>query len=100
MILLQINFDFDKQMSGNRLSENGQPLAESLNREEGFISKIWTENTETGKVGGIHLFDNYENASTFAENHRERLLTIGASNIDIQYFNVNQPLSKINKGIS
>lgn len=84
---------------GSRLSENGKPLAESLNREKGFISKIWTENPETGKAGGIHLFDNLENASNFVKNHSERLISIGASDIDVQYFNVNQPLSSINKGI-
>jgi len=99
MILLQINFNFDINMMGSRLSENGQPLAESLNREEGFISKIWIENPDTGKVGGIHLFDNLENAQNFAKKHGERLISIGASNLDIQYYNVNQPLSKINNGI-
>jgi hypothetical protein len=51
MILIQINFNFDINMMGSRLSENGKPLAESLNREKGFISKIWTENPETGKAG-------------------------------------------------
>lgn len=86
-------------MMGTRLAENGKPLAESLNREEGFISKIWIENSETGKAGGIHLFNNIENASNFAKNHSERLITIGASNIDVQYFNVNEPLSRINNGI-
>jgi hypothetical protein len=99
MILLQINFDFDIDMMGTRLSKNGKPLAESLNKEEGFISKIWTENSETGKAGGIHLFNNIENASNFAKNHSERLKTIGASNINVQYFNVNEPLSRINNGI-
>lgn len=99
MILLQINFDFDTDMMGNRLSENAKPLAQSLNKEQGFISKIWAENLETGKAGGVHIFDNLENASSFAESHCERLISIGASNIDVQYFNVNEPLSKINKGI-
>lgn len=99
MILLQMNFDFDIEMMGSRLSENGKPLAESLNREEGFISKIWIENPDTGKGGGIHLFDNLENASKFAKKHSERLISIGASNLDIQYFDVNEPLSKVNKGI-
>jgi hypothetical protein len=99
MILLQINFDFDINMMGSRLSENGIPLAESLNNEEGIISKIWIENPETGKAGGIHLFDNFENASNFAKKHSQRLLSIGAANMDIQYFNVNEPLSRINKGI-
>jgi len=99
MILLQIHFNFDKNMSGNRLAENGKPLAESLNLEEGFISKIWIENQETGVAGGIHLFDNAENARSFAEKQSERLSSIGAANINIQYFEVNQSLSMINKGI-
>ena len=92
-------FDFDTDMMGSRLSENGRPLAESLNRAEGFISKIWIENPETGKAGGIHLFDNMEQAAVFAEEHKERLISIGAFNVDVQYFNVNEPLSRINKGI-
>lgn len=99
MILLQINFDFPINMMGSILVENAKPLAESINSEPGFISKIWIENTATARSGGIYLFDTMENASKYAEMHSKRVLNIGASNIDCQYFTVNEPLSKINKGI-
>ncbi len=99
MILLQINFDFPVEMMGESLSVNAKPLAESINDEEGFISKIWIENKETARSGGIYIFDTLSNAKIYAEMHSKRVEDMGATNIDCQYFNINEPLSKLNKGI-
>ncbi len=99
MVLLQINFDFPVDMMGASLVKNAKPLAESINNEEGFISKVWIENPETGRSGGIYLFDKMINAKRYAEMHSERVKNIGATNILCEYFEVNIPLSEINKGV-
>ncbi len=100
MILLQINFDFPVEMMGESLSVNAKPLAESINEEKGFISKIWIENKETGRSGGIYVFDTLDNARAYAEMHSKRVEAMGATHIDCQYFTINEPLSQLNKGIN
>lgn len=99
MILLQMNFGYPKEAMGDALTENGRGLAESINQEPGFISKVWIENAETEESGGIYMFDTLENAKNYAKMHVERAKSIGATNIEIKYFNVNEPLSKLNRGI-
>ena len=99
MILLQINFDFPVEYMGENLTNNAQPLAESINLEKGFISKIWIENKETARSGGIYIFDTLENARNYAEMHSKRVEQMGATNIVSEYFEINEPLSTLNKGI-
>lgn len=54
-VILQIDFSFPADQLGATLSKNAQSLAESINQEPGFISKIWTENEHTGEAGGIYF---------------------------------------------
>jgi len=69
--LLQIHFTFPAEMMGPALTAAALPLAESITREPGFISKIW-----------------------------KRVLAMGASAVQFKVFDVNEPLSRITKGIS
>ncbi|GAA6765767.1 monooxygenase [Flavobacterium sp. CGRL1] len=84
---------------GENLTQNAGPLAHSINAEEGFISKIWIENKETARSGGIYIFDTLPNAEKYAAMHSKRVLGLGAENITCEYFQINETLSKINKGI-
>ncbi|MGY3902455.1 monooxygenase [Aeromonas lusitana] len=97
--LLQIHFNFPREMMGPALTEAALPLAESITREPGFISKIWTENPGTGEAGGIYLFEDEENALAYATMHEQRVLAMGASGVQYKLFEVNEPLSRITKGI-
>lgn len=99
MILLQINFDFPIEYMGDNLTNNAKPLAESINLEKGFISKIWIENKQTSRSGGIYIFDTLEDAENYAKMHTKRVEQMGATNIVSEYFEINEPLSKLNKGI-
>lgn len=99
MILLQINFDFPPQMMGDALTENAKGLAESINEEPGFISKIWIENSQTEESGGIYIFKDKTTAESYAQMHTKRVEAMGATNISCKYFLINKPLSLINKGI-
>mgnify|MGYP000870947519 FL=1 len=99
MILLQINFDFPSEYMGINLTESAKGLAESINNEPGFISKIWIENQETGRSGGIYLFDTMNNAEKYAQMHSKRVVEIGATKVQCEYFEVNEPLSRINRSL-
>lgn len=99
MILVQINFDFPVEMMGDALTEGAKPLAESINNEEGFVSKIWIENTETAESGGIYIFKDKNSAENYVAMHTKRVEAMGATNVTCKYFYVNEPLSALNKGI-
>ena len=98
MILLQINFPFPAAYMGEALSRNARTLAESINHEPGFISKVWIENTESEESGGIYLFTDTASAQNYLAMHRTRLATMGVTTLSWKLFHVNQPLSEINRG--
>ena len=97
--LLQIHFTFPAELMGPSLTAAATPLAESINREPGFISKIWTENPRTGEAGGIYLFEDEASALAYATMHEQRVLAMGASAVQYKVFDVNEPLSRITFGI-
>ncbi len=97
MILVQINFDFPVEMMGEALSEGAKGLAESINHEPSFITKIWIENRDAAESGGIYLFDTRKNAEKYVEMHSCRVEKMGATNISVKYFQVNEVLSEINR---
>ncbi|UBH28511.1 monooxygenase [Aeromonas enteropelogenes] len=97
--LLQIHFTFPAEQMGPALTEAAVPLAESITREPGFISKIWTENPRTGEAGGIYLFEDEASARQYVQMHEQRVLAMGASDVQYKLFDVNKPLSRITFGI-
>ncbi|MDR2951086.1 MAG: monooxygenase [Prevotella sp.] len=99
MVLIQINFDFPVEMMGDALTIGAKELAESINNEPGFVSKIWIENVKTEESGGIYIFKDMESAEKYAAMHSKRVEAMGAKNIVCKFFNVNEPLSRINHGI-
>lgn len=99
MILIQINFDFPVEMMGEALTNGAKQLAESINSEEGFISKIWIENPEEAESGGIYIFKDKVSAEKYVQMHTKRVEAMGAKNVTCKYFTVNETLSIINKGI-
>ncbi|TVL07716.1 monooxygenase [Shewanella algae] len=96
--LLQIDFEFPAEMMGDALTEQAKPLAESITREPGFIAKIWTENPRSGEAGGIYLFEDEASAEAYACMHSQRVAAMGAHNIRIRLFDVNESLSIITHG--
>ncbi|MDG6772862.1 monooxygenase [Thiomicrorhabdus sp. ZW0627] len=95
--LLQIDFEF-KGPFGEEMAEGLHDLAVSINQEPGLIWKIWTENKEKQEAGGIYLFENEETARAYLEMHAARLRAFGVNEVNAKIFDVNEPLSKINKG--
>lgn len=97
-VIMYVDFPH-KGPFGEDLKKQLSELAESINSEPGFIWKIWTENKEEQKAGGVYMFDSKENASCYLSMHSERLTQWGYTDIKGQIFEVNEGLSTINKGI-
>ncbi|WP_286264568.1 monooxygenase [Thalassotalea atypica] len=97
MKLLQVDFDYQGPM-GEEMSNALVELAESINKEEGLIWKIWTENVSRKLGGGIYLFQNEQSAQNYLKMHSSRLKEMGVKEVRGIIFDVNLPLTEINQG--
>lgn len=97
MKLLQVDFNYPGVM-GDEMSKALVELAESINEEPGFIWKIWTENTTQGLGGGVYLFDTEIDANNYLKKHTERLQGMGVTGVRAVVFDINTPLTHINRG--
>lgn len=94
--LLQVDFDFSGPF-GEEMTDMLSGLAESINNEPGFLWKIWTENKQDQLAGGIYLFEDEATANAYLQMHSARLKEMGIKDVRGQIFDVNIPLSAINK---
>ena len=95
--LLQVDFDYSGPF-GEEMTNTLTGLAESINHEPGMIWKIWTENEKAQLAGGIYLFENESSAQAYLSMHAARLKAMGIKEVRGKIFDVNAPLSIINKG--
>lgn len=94
--LLQIDFTMEAPF-GAQMSEAFEPLAQSIAQEKGLIWKIWTENAQTKEAGGIYLFEDEESAMSYLQMHTQRLSGFGITPINAKIFDINIPLSLIDR---
>ncbi|MDV5170389.1 monooxygenase [Photobacterium rosenbergii] len=95
--LLQVDFEFNGPF-GDEMAQALVGLAESINNEPGMIWKIWTESENDQLGGGIYLFEDAASAQAYLEMHTARLQQMGVAEVRGQIFDINQPLTSINKG--
>ncbi|PFF02454.1 monooxygenase [Bacillus thuringiensis] len=95
--LLQVDFPFEGPF-GEEMEKGFWDLAKNINEEEGFHWKIWTENEETKEAGGIYVFEEKQDAEKYAEMHKSRLEAAGVEDIRVRIFNINEKLTKLNRG--
>lgn len=95
--ILQVDFKMDGPF-GDEMVTGFSDLAKSINDEDGFIWKIWTENAENNEAGGIYNFETKETAEQYLEMHSKRLASFGITQINSKIFAVNNKLTKINNG--
>lgn len=95
--IAQVDFKMDGPF-GDEMANGFSDLAKSINDEEGFIWKIWTESPETKEAGGIYLFETKETAEKYVEMHTKRLAGFGITDVNAKIFAVNSKLTEINKG--
>ncbi len=95
--ILQVDFKMHGPF-GNQMAKAFSDLAKSINEEEGFIWKIWTENPETNEAGGIYFFETKETAEKYLHMHSKRLADFGITDINAKIFAINSKLTMITKG--
>ncbi|SIS83037.1 monooxygenase [Salimicrobium salexigens] len=95
--ILQMDFAMDGPF-GDEMADQFKELAESINEEEGFKWKIWTENPETKEAGGIYAFDSEDAAKKYLDKHSKRLKGFGIRDVNAKIFEVNEKLTEITFG--
>ena len=92
--ILQVDFPFTGPW-GAEMTSAMSGLAQDIAAEPGLIRKIWTENPETQRAGGLYLFETSTAAKAYADKHLPRLESFGISGIVAHQFAVNHALSEI-----
>ena len=64
--VLQVDFKMNGPWE-DEMAEGFSNLAKSINEEEGFVWKIWTESPETNEAGGIYIFETKETAQNISK---------------------------------
>mmetsp|Transcript_6103 Transcript_6103/g.6035 ORF Transcript_6103/g.6035 Transcript_6103/m.6035 type:complete len:102 (+) Transcript_6103:37-342(+) len=95
--ILQIDFKSNGPF-GDELAEACGDLAKSINEEEGFMWKIWTESPERNEVGGIYVFESKQTAEKYLDMHSQRLGSFGATDVRAKTFAINSKLTEITNG--
>jgi len=96
-VILQIDFAFQGPF-GNDLAAAMSELAESISREPGLTWKIWTEDPENQRAGGVYLFSDQPSAQAFQTKHLERLKSFGITEPRSLLLGVNEALTEITSG--
>lgn len=96
-VVLQVDFKMDGPF-GPEMAAQFKELAESINDEQGFKWKIWTEDAKSKEAGGIYLFDTKENAQKYLDMHSERLKGFGIDDVNAKIFTTNDELTRITNG--
>jgi hypothetical protein len=95
--ILEMNFRAAPPWGAARV-EKLRALAESIAAETpGLLWKIWTEDAEAGRAGGIYAFATKEAAEAYREMHTQRVLARGSSDIRANLWAVNDGLSAVTR---
>ncbi|TAH47655.1 MAG: monooxygenase [Betaproteobacteria bacterium] len=96
LTLLQIDFPFDGPW-GEDMAAAMEGLARDIAATPGLKWKIWTENREAARAGGIYLFEDADSASRYCAVHVARLQGFGVKDIRALDFQVNEALCRIDR---
>ena len=97
MKFLQVNYDRGLPNDDPAQAEGNRKAAEMIAGVPGLISKIWVYDDESGRGGGMYLFESDEAAHAFGDGPLEPSLSSqpGISNITKRYFDVEEGLSLV-----
>ncbi|MBO3099727.1 monooxygenase [Gelidibacter pelagius] len=95
-VIMHVDFPH-KDVWGKEMASQMKELAQSINKEPGFIWKFWTESNQDEMAGGVYMFDTRENAENYLKMHSARLGEFGYSDIRGKVFEINEELSNICK---
>lgn len=92
-------FDFPARKAGGEEQARAlRALAQDIATEPDLLWKIWTEDKEAGRSGGIYLFRNRTAAEAYHAKHAARLTAAGVTGIEAIYRSYNAELTAITRG--
>lgn len=94
--ILQMDFPYPGPF-GAAMTAQLEGLAQDIAAEPGLIWKVWTENAEAGRAGGLYAFETAEQAADYQARHTARLEGFGVSGIEAKVFQANTALSAITR---
>ncbi len=95
--ILQFDFPFEGPW-GEEMAAALGGLAHDIAVEEGLLWKVWTENREERRAGGIYLFRDAASAERYRRKHSARLEAFGIGELVARCFDANPALSAITRG--
>ena len=95
--ILQFDFPFEGPWGAEMAAALGG-LAQDIAAEEGLLWKIWVENREERRAGGVYLFRDATLADQYRRKHTARLAASGIGEIVARSFQANPALSAITRG--
>lgn len=95
-VVFQIDFPFAGPW-GAEMAALMTGLAQDIAAEPGLVWKIWTEDADAGRAGGIYLFETADAARAYADKHLARLTDIGITGVVAHHFAINDKLSAITR---
>ncbi len=98
MKLLLIDFPMNGPW-GEEMAETYAGLAREINAAPGLVWKVWLENRGAGEQGGAYLFEDAASLDAYLREHTARLKNFGVENPRVRIFDVNEPLTRLNRGI-
>lgn len=95
-VIAQVNYNstFIDEVS----REEKRHTAESRTGIPGFIWKVWLRNEDTGRGGGIFLFEDRPSAEAWLAARANRTFSPTTSNITVELFDVDEELTRISRG--
>ncbi|GAB4348649.1 MAG: monooxygenase [Oricola sp.] len=91
---LIFHFPYDGPWGKDMTLALGQ-LALDIAAEDGLVCKVWLEDREAGRAGGIYLFSDAANAERYRAKHEARLAATGHHGIEVIASPVNVALSAL-----
>ncbi len=100
MKLLQVNYRRERGQDDAGQAEHLLAAAERISGLPGLQWKVWIYDDSRGAAGGIYLFDTEQHARTWGDEMLPNSLgrLPGVSDIQTQYFDVDERLSAITRG--
>lgn len=92
-VIAQVNYSTDFKEGVPR--EEKLKIAEQRATIPGFIWKVWLRNEETGRGGGIFLFEDRKSAEAWLAGRAGRKFSPSTTNVTVELFDVDEELSRI-----
>ena len=97
MMIVQVNYTRPEMPRAEWEARYTDDRARQFLAVPGLQWKIWLDGEEDRRAGGIYLFADAASADAYLQMHRARLLGFGIPLVNAKLFDINLPLSLIDR---